>query len=176
MQWKHPPYNSKRAPPSISPRYVHPHVRVAMCIARNWISRYGRAVLVSNSRRTHASPPSILPLCAFRRTDRYATRGWRTYVTPPCGRMYLRAAQSILFDLLARKSTGDAGAHICGGRILYTGISRVIMIRGTHIHRHTDTMGQRFQQGKPALGAIAREDARRGGPFCRTLDNGRECK
>lgn len=59
-------------------------------------------------------------------------------------------AQSILFDLLAGKSTGN-GAHMCDGKTLYTSISRVIMIRRTlHI------TGQCFQC--EPLYAIAREN------------------
>lgn len=67
--------------------------------------------------------------------------------TYTCKRVH---AQSILFDLLARKSTGS-GAYMCDGKTLYTSISRVIMIRRTlHI------TGQCFQC--EPLYAIAREN------------------
>lgn len=59
-------------------------------------------------------------------------------------------AQSILFDLLVEKSTGS-GAYMCDGKTLYTGISRVIMIRRT-LH----VTGQCFQC--EPLYAIAREN------------------
>lgn len=114
-----------------------------------------------------------IPL-AFRRTGRYSPRhGVCTYAHLRAGKR-MCTAQSILFDLLGRKSTGSGGAHMCDGKTLYTGISRVIMIRGTH----TNITGQCFHQCEPPLGAIAREDvpSRRVEPSCQTLDNGHECK
>lgn len=67
--------------------------------------------------------------------------------TYTCRRVH---AQSILFDLLAEKSMGN-GAHMCDGKTLYTGISRVIMI-----HRTLHVTGQCFQC--EPLYAIAREN------------------
>jgi len=89
-----------------------------MCITRNWISRYERG------------PCPILDTC----TRFHVHAHVRSEHVCACMYIYIRinvCMHNRYSSTYLRKRAWESGAHMCDEKTLYTGISRVIMIRRT---------------------------------------------